>query len=61
MKTDGKQVQGLVIISAKELTVVQIMGAIPNPSMLGEETGGKMGIPRMEMGPKNKPPKKDDD
>jgi len=63
MKTDGKQVQGLVIISAepKELTVVQIMGSI-DPSMLSE-LGGKMGIPRMEMGPKTKTatPKKDDD
>jgi len=63
VKTDGKLVQGLVIISTepKELTVVQILGAI-DPSMLSE-LGGKMGIPRMEMGPKNKtvPPKKDDD
>jgi hypothetical protein len=63
MKTDGKQVQGLVIISAepKELTVVQILGSI-DPSMLSE-LGGKMGIPKMEMGPKDKtaPPKKDDD
>jgi hypothetical protein len=62
MKTDGKQVQGLVIIAAepKELTVVQILGSI-DPSMLSE-LGGKMGIPKMEMGPKSKaPPKKDDD
>jgi hypothetical protein len=63
MKTDGKQVQGLVIIAAepKELTVVQILGSI-DPSMLSE-LGGKMGIPKMEMGPKNKtvPPKKEDD
>jgi hypothetical protein len=62
MKSDGKQVQGLVIISAepKELTVVQILGSI-DPSMLSE-LGGKMGIPKMEMGPKTKTaPKKDDD
>jgi hypothetical protein len=63
LKTDGKQAQGMVIISAepKELTVVQIIGVV-DPSVLSE-LGGKMGIPKMEMGPKHKtaPPKKDDD
>jgi len=62
LQTDGKQARGLVIISAepKELTVVEIVGAI-DPSMLSE-LGGKMGIPKMLMGPKAKtaPAKKDD-
>jgi len=54
MKTDGKQAQGMVIISAepKELTVVQILGAI-DPAALSD-LSGKMGIPHMRMGPKSK-------
>jgi hypothetical protein len=63
LKTDGKQSQGFVVISAepKELTVVQIIGPI-DPSMLGE-LGGKMGIPKIELDSKKKtaPSKKDDD
>ena len=62
LKTDGKQTQGLVVLSAepKELTFVQIIGVI-DPSMLSE-LGGTMGIPKMMMGPKAKtaPSKKDD-
>ncbi len=57
------KVQGLVILAAepKELTLVQIVGPI-DLAMLSE-LGGKMGIPRMEMGPKSKKvaPKKDDE
>ena len=63
VKTDGKQTQGFVVISAepKELTVVQIIGPI-DPSMLSE-LGGKMGIPKIELGSKQKkaPSKKKDD
>ncbi len=62
LKTDGKQSQGFVLISAepKELTVVQIIGPI-DPSMLSE-LGGKMGIPKIELDSKQKtaPSKKDD-
>ena len=63
LKTDGKQTQGIVVISAEpeELTVVQIIGPI-DPSMLSQ-LGGKMGIPKIELDPKKKtaPSKKDDD
>jgi hypothetical protein len=59
MKTDGKVTQGIVVLAAepKELTFVEIIGPL-DPSMLSE-LGGKMGIPRMELGPKvkTKPPK----
>lgn len=63
LKSDGKQTQGFVVISAepKELTVVQIIGPI-DPSMLSD-LGGKMGIPKIELDPKQKPApakKKDD-
>jgi len=62
LKTDGKQSQGFVVISAepKELTVVQIIGPI-DPSMLSE-LGGKMGIPKIDSGSKQKTTtgKKDD-
>jgi hypothetical protein len=59
LKTDGKQGQGLVLIAAepRELTVVQIIGPI-DPSMLSD-LGGKMGIPKMLMGPKSKPSPKE--
>ena len=62
LKTDGKQTQGILVVSAeaKELTVVQIIGPI-DPSMLSE-LGGKMGIPKIELNLKQKtaPSKKDD-
>lgn len=60
LKTDGTQTQGIVIVSAepKELTVVQIVGPI-NPSMLSD-LGGKMGIPKIDLGSKPAPSKKDD-
>jgi hypothetical protein len=62
LKTDGKQTQGIVILSAepKELTVVQIIGPI-DPSMLSE-LSGNMGIPKIEKSLKSKtaPSKKDD-
>ena len=62
LKTDGKQSQGFVVISAepKELTVVQIIGPI-DPSMLSD-LGGKMGIPKIDSGSKQKTTtgKKDD-
>ena len=56
---DGKQSQGIVVVSAgpKELTVAQIIGPI-DPAMLSE-LGGKMGIPKIEPDPKQKT-KKDD-
>ena len=61
-KTDGKQSQGIVVLNAepKELMVVQIMGPI-DPGMLSE-LGGKMGIPKIDLGSKQKtaPAKKDD-
>ena len=59
LKTDGKQSQGIVVVSGgpKELTVVQIIGPI-DPAMLSE-LGGKMGIPKIELDPKQKT-KKDD-
>ena len=55
LKTDGKQTDGIVIVSAEpeELTVVQIIGPI-DPSMLSE-LGGKMGIPKIDLGSKPKP------
>jgi uncharacterized protein DUF4252 len=54
MKTDGKQVLGLVVLAAepKELTLVNIVGAI-DPEDL-KDLGGKFGIPNMEFGPKPK-------
>ena len=60
LKTDGKQTQGILIVSgeAKELTVVQIIGPI-DPSMLND-LGGKMGIPKIDVGSKPGPSKKDD-
>jgi hypothetical protein len=62
LRSDGKQFQGIVVLSAEptELTVVQIIGPI-DPSTLSE-LGGKLGIPKMELGPKAKttPSKKDD-
>jgi hypothetical protein len=62
LQTDGKQTGGIVIVSAeaKELTVVQIIGPI-DPSMLSE-LGGKMGIPKIDLGSKQKTTtgKKDD-
>jgi hypothetical protein len=64
LRTNGKQIAGFALVSAepKELTVVQIVGAI-DPSMLNE-LGGKFGFPKMELGPKPRPkpapPKKDD-
>lgn len=63
LKYDGKQTQGLVVVSAepKELTVVQIIGPI-DPSMLSD-LGGNLGIPRIQGIPKPKPApsKRDDD
>jgi hypothetical protein len=60
LKTDGKQTQGILIVAgeAKELTVVQIIGPI-DPSMLND-LGGKMGIPKIDVGSKPAPSKKDD-
>lgn len=64
MKMNGKVAEGIVVLSAEptELTMVQIIGPI-DPSMLSD-LGGKLGIPKMEMGPKPKPKpptsKKDD-
>jgi hypothetical protein len=60
LKYDGKQTQGVVVVSAepRELTVVQIIGPI-DPSMLSD-LGGNLGIPRMHMGSKPKTTKKDD-
>ena len=62
MKTDGKQSQGIVVVSTepKELTVVQIIGPI-DPAVLSE-LGGKMGIPKIDLGSKQKTTtgKKDD-
>lgn len=54
MKTDGKQFQGMVIVSAepRELTVVQIIGPI-DPSALAT-LGGSFGIPNMNFSPKPK-------
>lgn len=59
LNQDGKQMRGFVLISAqpKELTVVEILGAI-DPSMLSA-LGGQMGIPKMQMGPKPGKGKKD--
>jgi Domain of unknown function (DUF4252) len=63
LKTDGKQSQGIVVMTAgpKELTVVQIIGPI-DPAMLSD-LGGKMGIPKIDLDSKKKtaPSKKDDD
>ncbi len=64
LRTNGKQISGMAIVSAepRELTVVQIIGAI-DPAMLSE-MGGKFGFPKMELGPKPKPkpaPGKKDD
>ena len=52
LRMNGKQTEGLVVLSAepKGLTVVQIVGPM-DPSMLSE-MGGKFGIPKMEMGPR---------
>jgi hypothetical protein len=62
LKTDGKQTQGIVILSAepKELTLVQIIGPI-DPSMLNE-LSGNLGIPKIDLGSKQKTTtgKKDD-
>jgi hypothetical protein len=60
LKTDGKQSNGIVIVSAepKELTVVQVIGPI-DPSMLSE-LGGNLGIPKIEMNLKHKTTTKDD-
>ncbi len=54
LKTDGKQVLGLIVLAAepKELTLVNIVGAI-DPEDL-KDLGGKFGIPNMEFGPKPK-------
>ena len=61
MKTDGKQIQGMVILAAerKEFTVVQIMGLI-DPSTIGA-LGGSLGIPKLDLinpKPKLPPPAK---
>jgi hypothetical protein len=63
LRMAGGQPQGIVVLAAepKELTVVQIIGPIDLDQL--SKLGGKMGIPRMEMGPKSKTaaPKKDDE
>src|SRR5260370_2335837 len=64
LQFDGKQTQGVVILSAepRELTVVQIIGPI-DPSMLSD-LGGNLGIPKIQGIPKPKPtpaPAKKDD
>jgi hypothetical protein len=58
LRTDGKQVLGLVVLAAepKELTVVNIVGAI-DPADL-KDLGGKFGIPNMDFGPKPSTKKK---
>ena len=62
MRTDGKQSQGIVVVSTepKELTVVQIIGPI-DPAVLSE-LSGNLGIPKIDLGSKQKtaPGKKDD-
>ena len=62
LKTDGKQSQGFVLISAepKELTVVQIIGPI-DPAVLSD-LSGNLGIPKIDLGSKQKAAtgKKDD-
>jgi Domain of unknown function (DUF4252) len=59
LKTDGKLVQGIVVIAAepKELTVVNIVGSL-DPADLAA-LSGNFGIPRMQLGPtrsKKSPP-----
>ena len=62
VKTDGKQTQGIVVVSAepRELTVVQIIGPI-DPAVLSE-LSGNLGIPKIDLGSKQKTTtgKKDD-
>ncbi|MGH9656944.1 MAG: DUF4252 domain-containing protein [Bryobacteraceae bacterium] len=54
LKTDGKQIQGLVVIAAepKELTIVNIVGII-DPALM-KELGGKLGIPNIDLERKRK-------
>ena len=62
LKYDGKQTQGVVVVSAepRELTVVQIIGPI-DPAMLSD-LSGNLGIPKIDLGSKQKTTtgKKDD-
>jgi hypothetical protein len=60
LKTDGKQYEGVVIVTAepKELTVVQVIGPI-DPAMLSE-LGGNFGIPKIKLDLKDKTKNKDD-
>lgn len=50
-KTDGKEITGLVVISAepKELTVVNIIGIIDPENI--RDLSGRFGIPRIDIGP----------
>src|SRR5262249_36287666 len=50
LKTDGKKVDGIVILSAEaqELTLVNIVGSI-DQSMIGD-LSGTMGIPKIDTG-----------
>ena len=61
IKSDGKQIQGLVVLAAepRELTVVNIMGNI-DPERL-RDLGGKFGIPKIDLEKKPLAPKKKDD
>jgi hypothetical protein len=54
VKTDGTNIQGIVVIAAepKELTVVNIVGTL-DPAHL-KDLGGKFGIPNMNFGPDKK-------
>lgn len=57
-KTDGKEITGMVVISAepKELTVVNIIGIIDPENI--RDLGGRFGIPRIDIGPNQVAPKK---
>jgi len=59
VKTDGKQIQGIVVLAAepRELTVVFIDGSL-DPALL-RDLGGHLGIPKIDLG--KKPAQKKDE
>jgi len=61
IKTDGKQIQSIVVIAAepRELTMVVIDGAL-DPARL-RDLGGHLGIPKMDLGAKSGQKKNEDE